>query len=111
MKKTTAVIICTASAFLFALSCAKKTNPVQTASVENKTTTPVSPMVSVTNVAEGEKIYNSSCGRCHDLKDPATYTVAEWRPIMEKMADKAHLTTEQKTNALAYVIRNAKSGK
>lgn len=60
-------------------------------------------------LAQGEALYETSCGKCHDLKNPSRFTVAEWRPIMERMASKAKLNTEQKTDVLTYVLSKAKS--
>jgi len=45
------------------------------------------------------------------LKAPANYTSNQWRPIMNDMAGKAKLTTDEKANVLAYVINNAKASK
>jgi cytochrome c5 len=103
MKK---LIYTTASIFLL-FSCSHKT--VGT-TVETKPSAPASaPVVaSKTSVADGEKIYQTSCGRCHDLKNPNEYTVNEWRPIMNRMAPKARLNDDQKNNVLAFLIQNAK---
>ena len=99
----------TGSIFLL-FSCSHKT--IGTAA-ETKPSAPVStPVVTAkTSVADGEKIYQASCGQCHDLKNPAEYTANEWRPIMRSMASKARLNDDQKNNVLAYVIQNAKSVK
>jgi cytochrome c5 len=75
---------------------------------DKKTPVSVSPERQAT-LAQGQALYESSCGRCHDLKDPSKYTVAEWRPIMERMAPKAKLNMEQKTDVLTYVLSKAKS--
>jgi cytochrome c5 len=90
----------------FVISCTKKSHPATT-SVNDTPPVPAN----ATDIVAGEKIYTSSCGRCHDLKEPVQYTVAEWRPIMDKMAYKANLNTSEKINVLAYVIRNAKPAK
>ena len=59
-------------------------------------------------LAAGEKTYNASCGRCHDLKAPAAYTTERWVGIMNWMAPKAKLDSMQKVQVLAYVQHNAK---
>jgi cytochrome c5 len=75
------------------------------------TSAPVLVAESKTSIVEGEKIFTTKCGRCHDLKAPANYTSNQWRPIMNDMAGKAKLTTDEKANVLAYVINNAKASK
>jgi cytochrome c5 len=105
MKKTVfAIAIC-----VFAAACHPKTIP-QTEKNAAKSDAPAK-----TNserdlsVIEGEKLYQSSCGKCHDLKDPSKYTASEWKPIMESMAPKARLTMEQKIDVMTYVTSKAKS--
>jgi len=94
--------------FLFLLiiciaSCAKKTTPTATVIVAQ-------PKASlVINIEEGQRIYQASCGRCHRLPSPAEFTQHQWTPIMDRMCRKARFTENQKANALAYVLENAKA--
>lgn len=71
------------------------------------TSTPELPTESKTSIVE----FITKCGRCHSLKAPANYTSNQWRPIMNEMAGKAKLTTDEKANVLAYVINNARASK
>lgn len=98
--------------FLLMTACSKKTVPVSSAPqpTAEKSITQVAPAFKA-DPEEGMKVYQSSCGRCHDLKSTTEYTSAEWRPIMNSMAKKAGLTDAQKAHVLAYVIQNAKSVK
>jgi len=107
MKKTGyAIAIC-----IFIAACHPKSIP-QTDKNEAKTETPVKVNTERDlSVIEGEKLYQSSCGKCHDLKDPSEYTASEWKPIMERMAPKARLTMEQKIDVMTYVTSKAKSVK
>lgn len=89
-------------------SCSKKTTPAATtnnAAVE----TPVVMKKDIS--AEGKALFDAKCGKCHGLPDPVQYTSQEWRPIMQKMGDKARLTQEERSMVLTYVMKNAKSGK
>ena len=105
MKKSISfLIIC-----FVAVACNPKTIPQSDKNLtDKKTPVSVSPERQAI-LAQGQALYESSCGKCHDLKDPSKYTVAEWRPIMERMAPKARLNNEQKTDILTYVISQAKS--
>ncbi len=84
-------------------SCAKKTTPTATVIAAQ-------PKASlVINIEEGQRIYQASCGRCHRLPSPAEFTQRQWTPIMDRMCRKARFTENQKVNALAYVLENAKA--
>lgn len=43
-------------------------------------------------IADGAKLYNDNCARCHNPKPAESYTAAEWSVIMPHMREKAHLT-------------------
>lgn len=90
-------------------SCSKKTAPVSSAPqpTTEKQSVAAAPAFTA-NATEGMKIYQGSCGRCHDLKATTEYTTSEWRPIMNSMAKKAGLSDTQKAHVLEYVLNNAK---
>jgi mono/diheme cytochrome c family protein len=46
-------------------------------------------------VADGAKLYNDNCGRCHNPKPAEHYTAREWSVIMPHMRDRAHLTGKE----------------
>jgi len=106
MKKaiqlSTAVFIATV---IFS-ACAHKAVPTAAPVVVATTPEPV-----IASAIQGEKVYTASCGRCHELKNPASYTADQWGPIMKSMAAKAKLTSAEKADAMAYVVKNAKAVK
>jgi cytochrome c5 len=57
---------------------------------------------------KGEDLFNLKCGRCHGLPSPSEFTIADWQPIMSRMAPKAKLNTDETNWVLAYVNANAK---
>ena len=57
---------------------------------------------------KGEDLFTLKCGRCHGLPSPSEFTVADWQPIMARMAPKAKLNAEETNWVLAYVNANAK---
>ena len=57
---------------------------------------------------KGEDLFTLKCGRCHGLPSPSEFTVADWQPIMTRMAPKAKLNAEETNWVLAYVNENAK---
>lgn len=102
----------TLSCLLLMTACSKKMVPVSSSPqpTEEKSTAQAAPAFKA-DPEEGMKVYQSSCGRCHDLKNTTEYTSLEWGPIMNSMAKKARLTDAQKAHVLAYVTQNAKSAK
>ncbi len=97
---------------LFALlivlaACSKKTVPTSTQASATDKPASTTPDLAVS----GKQIFEAKCGRCHSLRSPSEFTSQEWRPIMNRMADKAKLTTDEKTQVLTYVMQEAKSGK
>ena len=97
-------------------SCAKKMTP----SAQPVATTEVKPPANVPKeeakkmespeVIAGKEIYTSKCTRCHGPKPVDNWTVAEWVPIIDRMAPKARLEATEKSNVTAYVNFYAKSG-
>ncbi|MCL1677072.1 c-type cytochrome [Elizabethkingia meningoseptica] len=59
-------------------------------------------------LATATELFNTRCGKCHDLPKPEDHTAEQWKPIMDQMAPKAKLTDEEKNWVLAYVSANAK---
>lgn len=53
--------------------------------------------------AEGKKLYETNCGKCHKLYDPKSHSAEEWKPIVERMTKKARLAPEQGAKIYSYV--------
>lgn len=95
--KTKVIVIVAVGLALF--SCSKKVAaPVVTPEVK-VTETPALPVA----IAEGKKIYENSCGRCHKLFPAAKHDKAGWSSTIERMAPKAKITEEQKKLVYDYI--------
>ena len=81
----------TATAFLF--SCAPKPAVVEGTK-----------MKSVEYLAQGQTIFQNSCGKCHDLPNPADHSAQDWVGIMNRMAPKAKLTDPQHDMVFDYIV-------
>jgi cytochrome c5 len=77
----------------------------KTASTAMKTS---SATVSHEQFLAGKEVYEANCAKCHKLKDPRSHTPEEWVTWIDKMAPKAKITDEQKTQIYNYVSVNAK---
>ncbi|PZU80947.1 MAG: hypothetical protein DI529_16110 [Chryseobacterium sp.] len=90
-------------------SCKTQTSPSTPVSPQTPATPETPALASNADILKkGADLYNLRCGRCHGLPTPSEFTVADWKPIMERMAPKAKLTTEEANWVLAYVNANAK---
>lgn len=64
---------------------------------------------SVAQLADGQKIYESKCGKCHKLHNPDARTSERWMKIMKRMGPKAKLDNTQYTLVASYLHSKAKS--
>ena len=111
MKSSKSIFAIVFTAIVILTACSHKSTP--TAAVAPQQTPVQFNMMSAASpsVVEGEKVYTAKCGKCHDLKKPSEYNAKEWTSIMRSMAVKAKLSTDEKSNVLAYVMNGSKFGK
>jgi len=69
-------------------SCASKSS-VPTTEVK-KEEVKTSPMTS--ELTEGMYLYENNCAKCHKLYSQKDFNAEEWKPIVNRMQKKAHLT-------------------
>lgn len=67
--------------------------------------------ISVDSVRTGNELYVKNCARCHKLKDPAKYTMAQWPGLVNKMQKRSKITDQQKAMILSYLATEAKGQK
>lgn len=94
MKK--AIIIFVSITALF-VACSPKTTPQSV----------VEP-VSSEPMAMGKSLYVARCSKCHELPKVGDFTAKKWTGIVDWMAPKAKLSTQEKQMVLNYVQANAK---
>ncbi len=59
--------------------------------------------------SDGKAIFREKCAKCHGYKLPETKTAEKWPGIIDRMAKKAKLTDDQKSDVLAFVTKHAKA--
>jgi len=69
------------------------------------TTTDVTSSATLADLQAGRSIFISSCGRCHSLYSPDSYTATNWKSIIPNMASKAGLSATQTAQVTKYVTR------
>jgi len=57
----------------------------------------------VEKIAEGARLYNENCGRCHNPRPAADYSKTEWSVVMPHMREKAHMTGEETLAVEAFI--------
>lgn len=53
--------------------------------------------------AEGKVLYENNCGKCHQLYAPTDYNVVQWKPIVQRMQEKAQLDDAQGQKIFDYL--------
>jgi mono/diheme cytochrome c family protein len=60
-----------------------------------------------TGKRSGRLLYERRCAECHALYAPSSYSPAQWRPIVEEMAELAHLDAEDSALIRDYLVEAA----
>lgn len=55
-------------------------------------------------LTQGRELYINSCKKCHGLNAPESRTPEQWTKVLESMAPKAKLTSEQKDLVYKYLV-------
>ena len=55
---------------------------------------------------EGKVVFESKCGKCHDLPTASSFSAEEWKTIMLRMQPKAKITDEQRDAVYNYLVLN-----
>ena len=66
----------------------------------------VKPIKSSSEIAQGKSLYESNCAKCHKLYAPSDFTKEDWKPIVNQMQKKAHLTDSEGLKIYNYLIAN-----
>ena len=54
-------------------------------------------------VADGRRLYLTTCTKCHAAEPVRDYTAAEWATILPEMAEESHFTPAQTAAVAAYI--------
>lgn len=109
MSRNYVLLIIVIVAFLF--SCNRKkvldatTNKnqeiIKSDGIENKESTTI-------EIEHGKLIHQTKCNRCHIAHNPDSFDTTEWAFWVNKMAPKAKLTEDEKTQLENYLFANSK---
>lgn len=69
------------------------------------TTADVTSSATLADLQAGRSIFINSCGKCHSLYSPDSYTAANWKSIVPNMASRAGLSATQTAQVTKYVTR------
>ncbi len=86
-------------------SCASKTNVKATLPVEPNPKLVVA-KIRTAEWAEGKSLYENNCAKCHDLYNATDFSAAEWKPIVARMQEKAHLDDLSGQKIYSYLTAN-----
>jgi len=97
------ILVVSILAFLF-VGCNKNLT-TNTDSLYVPTTTDVTATATLSDLQAGRSLFISSCGRCHSIYSPDSYSAANWKSIVPGMASRAGLTTVQASQVTKYVTK------
>ncbi len=107
MKKIVVLLaICGVSVFL--ADCSKKMAPTKSLSPAEEVAE-MNQKYNAAQIAQGKIVFEQNCGKCHELHQPAEFTIPKWDKILPKMCKKSELSAEQAGIVRAWVITNAKA--
>ncbi len=69
--------------------------------------TSIIPIWGIDGKNEGKALYESKCGRCHDLYSPKVFSGSEWEMKVREMAPLSGLTRENESKVTEYLKSNA----
>lgn len=96
--KTKITVLALLALFIYSCSSTKTTTPVAVASTSKSEMT--------SDQAEGKRIFETNCAKCHDLYNPKQFTAQQWEPILKRMQVKAQLDDTQREKIYSYIIMN-----
>lgn len=103
MKKIITISILSLIIFACSHKSTSTVTKTETSSVKTSSAT-----VSNAQFLAGKTVYETKCGTCHKLKDPARGNMAQWTSWINRMAPKAKLTDSEKQQVTDYISVNAK---
>jgi hypothetical protein len=62
------------------------------------------PAAATAESAKGNsQLWSENCGRCHNVRDPSTYSRAQWQVAMHHMRVRGSLTAEEHRRILEFL--------
>ena len=61
------------------------------------------PVAAVASGKSDVQLWSENCGRCHNLRDPSSYSDAQWDVSMHQMRVRAILTADEYARVLAFL--------
>lgn len=55
------------------------------------------------SITQGKTLYESNCGKCHNLPEVTNFNDEKWKSVINWMAPKAKLTAQQSEMVFSYV--------
>jgi len=90
---------------LVSMSSCKKSTFAATDALYVPAATDVTATATLAELQSGYTLYKNSCGACHSLYSPDSYSASNWTSILSSMAPRAGLTSANKTLVYKYVTR------
>lgn len=103
MKQLKLFAILSVGILFFCNSCKKDT--VTTDSLYVPAMMDVTAGATLAELQQGRILFENSCGACHGLYSPDTYSASNWKSILSIMAPRAGLSQTNTNLVIKYVCR------
>ena len=103
MKKYIFGLISIAVVILLSNGCAK--NNVNYDFLYTPTGLDTTATATLVQLQQGRKLFINSCGNCHSIPSPDSYTVADWNSILANMVRRTSLSNAEAILVKKYVSR------
>jgi len=92
-------------AVLFFFTSCQKNIVVPDSSVYTPTATDVTATATLAQLQQGRTLFVNSCGRCHGLPSPDSYSASNWDVILANMVPRTGLSASDAALVSKYVRR------
>lgn len=90
---------------LLSVSSCKKSSFAATDTVYVPTSADVTATATLAQLQSGHTLYVNSCGACHGLYSPDSFSPSNWTSILASMAPRAGLSSANEALVYKYVTR------
>ena len=92
------------AAILVSIVSCSKTN-TDTGSLYTPTNSDVTANATLSELQQGRSLYINNCGVCHGLYSPDNFTPTQWKSVLNNMAPRTDMTSQQILLVTKYVCR------
>jgi hypothetical protein len=102
-RKSLLMMVITGTLIITFYGCTK--NSVDTSALYTPTSSNVTANATLSELQQGRVLYINSCGQCHGLISPDSYSPAQWKTILSSMTPRTNLSSSDAQLVTKYVCK------